>query len=498
MPWSRIARLASLQPSGWEPAPAEFLRRRAYYPWIVVGTTCMAAFIGQLDASIVQLALPTLEHEFLARLSTVSWVAIAYQLAFAASLPVFARLAEIAGRKIMYLAGFALFAAASILCGLAANLTQLIAFRVLLGAGGAMLGANSIVILVGAAGSDKQDSAMGIFAAAQAVGVSVGPLAGGVLLAAFGWRWVFWASVPFALAAVIIGWFVIPKTDEFDVDRRFDQRGAILLMPALTFLLVVISEAYAWGPTSPAILAGAVGAVGLLAAFIRHESRAAAPLIDLGLFRLLPFASGIVAIVLSYALLYAMFFLMSFAFVRGYHDLPLAAGLRLAIIPVALGLVASFNGVLERRLGARPLLLAGMAICVAALILLYASLTGTAGSLATVMAALAIYGAGLGLFIAPNNSLTMSAAPHDRRGEAGGLLNLMRVFGTSLGVAGAAAVLGWRLAVEAESGIGDRTLAVSDQALLASVKDVLLLLAAAAIVSAVSSVLSAPSRAKAA
>src|SRR5215467_15495276 len=145
---SRPIRLLSALREGWEPAPAEFIAHRSYYPWVVVGTTCIAAFIGQLDASIVQLILPTLEHEFLAQLSEVSWVAIAYLLAYAAFLPVFARIAGIAGRKLMYLTGFALFTLASALCGLASDLIQLIALRVLLGIAGAMLGANSIVILV--------------------------------------------------------------------------------------------------------------------------------------------------------------------------------------------------------------------------------------------------------------------------------------------------------------------------------------------------------------
>ena len=191
----------------YEPAPAKFIARQPYSPWVVVGTTCIAAVIGQLDASIVQLILPTLEHEFLARLSEVSWVAIAYQLASASILPVFARLATIAGRKLMYLIGFALFRLASALCGLASDLAQLIAFRALLGIAGAMLGANSIVILVRAAGPSRQGRAMGIFAAAQAVGVTIGPVVGGVLLAALGWRWVFWVSVPLALAgAVSAGW----------------------------------------------------------------------------------------------------------------------------------------------------------------------------------------------------------------------------------------------------------------------------------------------------
>jgi MFS family permease len=128
---SRATRLGSTFFAGYEPAPAQFIARQPYYPWLVVGTACIAGLTGQLDASIVQLILPTLEHDFGARLSTVSWVAVAYTLASASSLPVLARLAAVTGRKLMFLGGFLLFVLASALCGLAADLTQLIAFRTL-------------------------------------------------------------------------------------------------------------------------------------------------------------------------------------------------------------------------------------------------------------------------------------------------------------------------------------------------------------------------------
>jgi MFS family permease len=167
-------RLCSALRDGYKPTPAEFIARHSYYPWVVVGTTCIAPFIGQLDASIVQLILPTLEHEFLAPLSEVSWVAITCQLAYAAFLPVFARIAGIAGRKLMYLIGFALLTLASVLCGLASDLIQLIAFRALLGIAETMLGANSIVIVVRAAGPRRQGRVLGISATAQAVGCQYG------------------------------------------------------------------------------------------------------------------------------------------------------------------------------------------------------------------------------------------------------------------------------------------------------------------------------------
>jgi MFS family permease len=166
---------------------------------MVVSTVCIAAFIGQVDASIVQLAMPALEDAFHAPLHAVSWTAVGYVLAFASALPTFARVAEIGGRKALYLSGFALFGLFSALCGLAASLPMLIVFRLLQGASGAMLGANSLVILVAAAGPARRGRAIGVLATAQAVGLSLGPALGGVLLSAFGWRSIFWVTVPFAI-----------------------------------------------------------------------------------------------------------------------------------------------------------------------------------------------------------------------------------------------------------------------------------------------------------
>ena len=216
-----------------------------------------------------------------------------------------------------------------------------------------------------------------------------------------------------------------------------------------------------------------------------------APLVDLNLFRIGAFAGGILAIIFSYAMLYGMLFLMSFALLRGYHDSPLAAGLRLAIIPIALGIVAPFSGALHQRFGARTVLFSGMAICGAAAILLSATLTGTAASLTGVMIALAAFGGGMGIFIAPNNSATVDAAPGNRRGEAAALLGLTRIFGTSVGVAFPSAVLSWRLAVRTGIEVNS-TLVVSTQTLLAGVSDGLLLLIAFAVIAGVISLLKEP------
>ncbi|HET6184343.1 MAG TPA: MFS transporter [Acetobacteraceae bacterium] len=470
---------------GAEPPPARVLASRSWFPWLVVANTCIAAFIGQVDASIVQLALPRLESAFQAQLATVSWVAIGYVLAFAAVLPVHARLAEIYGRKLQYLLGFAGFGIASALCALAPDLTLLIVFRLVQGFFGAVLGANSIVILVAAAGPARKGRAIGFFAAAQAVGISAGPAVGGLLLAIADWRAIFWVSVPFAAAAAALGWFVIPLTPARK-PSSFDVRGAVLLMPALSALLLAITEAHAWGPLSAWTLGCAAIASVLLVLFVRTEHRVRAPLLDLRLFASPAFSGGSVAVTLSYAMLYGMFFAASFALVRGYGEAPLAAGLRLALVPVALGLIAPFaGGFSERWPRAMPLL--GMAVCLAAAALLRGVMTGTPQSLAPVMIALAAYGAGLGMFIAPNNNATLSAAPEESAGEAGGLLNLLRVFGTGLGVACASAVLAWRL--ELSTGIHQHTVGAPEPALLAAVGDVLALLGLMAVVAGAATLL---------
>jgi len=469
----------------WEPAPDGRLVSLASYPWLVVATTCAGAFIGQVDASIVQIALPEMERAFSASLGTVTWVALAYQLAFACSLPVFARLADLAGRKAFYLAGFALFAAASTLCALSQELWQLVAARFLLGVGGAMLGANSLAILTTAAGPERRAAAMGVFAAAQAVGVSLGPAAGGVLVEAFGWRSIFWVNVPFAAIATLAAWLVVPRTGRLAAGERFDLLGAVALVPALAFGLLALSQSDRWG-LSPMLLAAVAVSAASLALFLRREGRTAWPLIDPAMFRSVSFAGGLVATAMGYAVLYGLFLLMSFALVRGFGDSPSRAGLVLAVVPVAIGLVAPFSDRLVAALGLRTVLVGSMVVVALSTGTLALALGEGSSGRAIAIAALAIAGAGLGAFIAPNTDAAIQAAPQSRTGSAGGLINLMRMLGCSLGVAGASTTLAW---FAGGGGAGVSTLAIPGTALLGAVRGGLGLVALFALAGAAASLL---------
>lgn len=414
-------------------------------PWVVTGLVSIGAFLGQFDATVVQLALPTLGKTFNASLETVSWVALAYLVSFASFLPIFGRLCDMFGRRSLYLTGYLAFISASTLCGVAPDIFWLILFRVLQGIGGALLGANSIAILMGGVGKDRQGRALGFFAAAQAVGMSAGPAVGGLLLAELGWRWLFWVCAPFGAIAAAIGWLFLPRGETGKGSTAFDWRGAILIGPAIVLLVLALNQLSAWGITSVAILAPLGASVALFALLVRQERAVSAPLVDLRLFEARAFSFGAGAVLLGYALLYGMFFLMSFALEHGYGDSPQAAGLRLALIPVALGGAAPFAGALSDRFGARTLSGVGMTLCFAALVILGTAIAFQTASRVPDAAAFILFGAGLGIFIAPNNHATIKAAPPSLAGQAGSMLNLMRVLGTSLGVASATSTLSWGL-----------------------------------------------------
>jgi EmrB/QacA subfamily drug resistance transporter len=347
-------RLSDLIRHGAEPPPVARLARLPSYPWLIVGVTCIGAFMGQVDASIVQLALPDLGRVFDSTLESVSWVALAYLLGVAAFLPIFGQLCQIFGRKLLYIIGFVVFTGASALCGFAPDLATLIAFRALQGFGGAMLGANSMALVVTSTDKNLRARALGVFAGAQAVGISAGPVIGGLLLGTLGWPWVFWINVPFGLLAVVAGWMVLPVTAPQNQNQTFDWRGGLLLAPALAFAVLALNQVSAWGLTSPGLLGSFGAAIVLIFLFLRQERTAHSPMIDLALLDEPAFLAGALACALSYAMLYGMFFLASFALVRGYEETAIAAGLQLAIIPVSLGIVAPFAGGLAGPAGDAP------------------------------------------------------------------------------------------------------------------------------------------------
>src|SRR5277367_3158350 len=440
-------RMSDLIRHGVEPPPLAVLTRLPSYPWLVVGACCVAGVMGQIDASIVQLALPTLGRVFDCTLESVSWVALAYLLGVAAFMPIFGQLCRIFGRKLFYIVGFVLFTSASALCGFASDLLTLVGLRFLQGVGGAMIGANSMALVVEATDKSRRGRALGLYAAAQAVGISAGPVAGGLLMGTLGWPWVFWVNVPVGLISIVAAWLVLPVTERQASAPTFDWRGAILLMPALMLAVFALNQVSALGLTSPVLLGSVVAAIVLLFLFVGQESKTKSPLVDLALLKGPAFLAGALACALSYAMLYGMFFLASFALVNGYEDSPTVAGLKLAIVPVSIGIVAPIAGALADWIGTRLLSVVGMAICFFALIALTLVVREPVANLWIGFFGLVAFGIGLGVFIAPNNHATIAAAPASLAGVAAVTLNLTRILGTVAGVASASAMLSWQIQV---------------------------------------------------
>lgn len=476
-----------------EPPPLAFLERRSFHPWLVVGIACTSAFIGQLDTSIVQLALPALKVTFGVSVDAVRWVAIAYLLVFAASLPVFGAVCEMAGRKLTYLAGFAIFTLASLMCGLADDLTGLVALRAVQGVGGGLLGANSIAILVKSVSGEKRAKAMALLTAAQAVGVSIGPVVGGLLLDALSWRWIFWATVPFGLGGTLLGWMVLPQSGEMPAGRSFDWYGAVLLVPSLVLAVLALNQASVWPLMSPTMLLCITAAVVLFVLFVRHERTARWPLIDLELFASVAFTTGIIRVALGYALLYGMLFLMSFALLHGLHNSAQQAGIKLAVIPVSLGVIAPLGVAFSERFSSRRIGVISMVLCTAAIAALSAIAFAPKGTLITGLSAFALFGMGLGLFMAPNSTATIGAAPAGLSSTAGALVNLFRVIGSCFGVSAASSIMSWRMHGLASPDQFDRTFFEGSR-LLDAVESSLAMLAAFAVMVVITAAINARSR----
>jgi EmrB/QacA subfamily drug resistance transporter len=424
-------------------------------------------------------------------LEGVSWVALAYLLGVAAFMPIFGQLCRIFGRKQFYIVGFILFTSASALCGFAPDLLTLVGLRFLQGVGGAMIGANSMALVVEATDKSRRGRALGLYAAAQAVGVSAGPVAGGLLMGTVGWPWVFWVNVPVGLISIVAAWLVLPVTERQASAPTFDWRGAIMLAPALMVAVFALNQVSALGLTSPVLLGSVVAAIVLLFLFVGQESKTKSPLVDLALLKGPAFLAGALACALSYAMLYGMFFLASFALVNGYEDSAIVAGLKLAIIPISIGIVAPIAGSLADWMGARLLSVAGMALCFVALILLTVVAMEPAPNLWLGFFGLVAFGIGLGVFIAPNNHATINAVPANLAGVAGATLNLTRILGTVVGVASASAMLSWRIQV-ARGSIERRLASFSPHHFIEAVAAGLIMLAVFALIAGAVSLIRKP------
>ncbi|MFI6467986.1 MFS transporter [Streptomyces sp. NPDC050538] len=421
--WSAVLTVERARPEG--------IRSRPNAWWLAVGTVCFGAFMGQLDASIVTLTYGSLRTEFHTSLAAVEWVSLAYLITLVALLIPAGRLADAHGRKLLYLYGFAVFTLASAACGLAPSLGALVGFRVVQAAGAALMQANSVALVTTSAPPERMRTALGVQAAAQALGLALGPTVGGVLVSTLGWRWVFGVNVPVGLVALVAGHYLVPRTRGRTRVVGFDWQGLSLLAVATTSVLLGVSAASGlpvpgWGV---AVLFAVAAVAGW--GFVRRQRRAAAPLLDLALLRGRAVAFGLAGALSGYLVLFGPLVLVPVVLmVRGTSAL--TAGTVLTALPAGFALAATGGDrLLPRSLADRRRCLAGAGVFALAMaVLLVVPLT-----IAWLVPVLALAGLGLGTFTPANNTMIMRAIPARASGTGGGLVNMTRGLGTALGVA---------------------------------------------------------------
>jgi len=409
-----------------EPARPAAVRDHPLAPWFAVGTVCFGAFMGQLDASVVTLAFPALQRDFGAGLAAVQWVSLAYLLVLIGLLVPAGRLSDRYGRKLSYLLGFVVFSVASAACGLAPSLSALIALRVAQAAGAALLQANSVALVATSVTAPMRRAALGVQASAQAVGLALGPVAGGLLVVCAGWRWIFFINVPVGLVAVVAGRYLLPRSRALDREASPDPAGAFLLALATTGTLAALSllsgsEGLRWLACCTVTAALAASGLGW------WERRAADPLLDLRMIaKLGPALAGAMC---AYLVLFGPLVLVPQ--VQAAHGASaLRAGLLLTALPAGFGLAAAGGErLLPRRWLNRTRCTFGGALAAASVAALALPVD------VPVPALLGLAGIGLGCYIPANNAEIMAAVPPAAAGTAGGMVNMTRGFGTALGVA---------------------------------------------------------------
>jgi MFS family permease len=413
-----------------EAARPAWVREHRRAPWAAVGAVCLGAFMGQLDASIVTLTYPRLQSEFAIGLGAVAWVSLSYLVVLAVLLIPVGRWADRRGRKLMYLYGFGLFSLASGACALAPTLGWLVVGRGFQAVGAALLQANSVALVVLSVPRSRVRTALGMQGAAQAVGLALGPTLGGLLVDAYGWRSVFWVNVPVGLVAILAGVVLLPRSRNLNRRQGGDASGFVLLTAAVVSGLLALSGLSGM-PQPPAVVVGlCVVAVLAAAAFWRVEGRATAPLVDIHLLRTGGLGASLGGALLAYLLLFAPLVLYPSVFAVWGMSMA-AGGLVLSALPAGFAAAAIGANLLHLGASNRQRITVGSVgvfAAVAANVLLWRSP-------GLVAALLLLMGAFLGLAIPANNAAVMTAVPHNASAAGGGLLNVARALGTSLGVA---------------------------------------------------------------
>jgi len=394
--------------------------------------------LATINSGTLIIALPDLERSLHTSLLELVWVILVYMIASTVLVLSAGRLSDQFGRKKAFIGGFLLFALASLGAGFAGNGTQLILWRILQGVGGSFLFANAAAIVTDAFPREQLGLAMGTNTMVAAIGLVIGPVLGGALVA-ISWHWVFWFNVPLALVGSAWAAVILRELTGRDADTSFDFAGTITFLVGLTGLVLGISKGGISGWNNPVVIGGLVAAAVLLPAFVVIENHQRAPMLDLTIFKNRLFAAASAAAFINGLARFALMFVFVFYFQGVQGNSPILAGIKLAPLAVGMLISSPLAGIWADRRGSRGMAVAGMLVQAVGLALM-TTLTRDSSYWAP-GAFMLIVGVGSGMFNSPNTAAMMgTVAPH-RRGIAAGARVLVQNTGAVISIAFVLAVV---------------------------------------------------------
>ena len=403
--------------------------------WMMLALSATASFMTTLDGSIVNIGLPSIASTFHVGISgATEWIIIGYLVVIAAVLLTFGRLADMIGRKPIFLTGLIVFILGSALSGLAPSLPLLILARLFQGIGGALIFSVNVAMITSTFPSRERGLALGLNTVVISLGVAAGPTIGGFITQFLTWRWIFYVNVPICILLLCAAfYFYSEQKPQRNLHERFDLIGATVLAIGLAALTLGLSFGQEWGWLSTGTLTALGISLLMLSVGVYVEKHVEDPIVNLGLITNRVFAFANISFILCMMALFAPGFLLPFYFeqLRGFSIIQ--TGLMMTPLPLMLAIVAPLSGSLADRWGSRWLSPVGLAIACFGLFLV--SQLNAQSSSWDIIWRLAIIGIGQGLFQSPNTRTMMGAAPSNAQGEASGLLATGRVIGQSMSVA---------------------------------------------------------------
>jgi EmrB/QacA subfamily drug resistance transporter len=411
------------------------MAKNATNPWIVLVLICFAQFMVVLDATIVNVALPSIQRDLNLSEGNLQWIVNAYTLVFGGFLLLGGRMGDLLGRKRLFLVGLVIFTGASLLDGLANSEGVLIGARALQGLGAALISpaALSIIATTFKEGAERA-KALGVWAAIAIGGSAVGLVLGGVLTQYFSWPWIFFVNVPVGIVTFVLSFRLIPESRDEHVARNYDIAGAITVTGGLMALVYAIVDAQQAGWGSTKTLGFFVLAAALLVSFVMIELRTKAPLVRLSIFRIRSLLTANIAMFLAMSGMFAMFFFNTLYIQRVLGFGPLKAGV--AFLPFSAGIMVS-AGIASQfapRLGVRPVAAAGFVLSTAGLVLL-TQLPVHGSYLTNVLPSILLSSLGMGAVFMPLTLIATTGLEDSDQGLASGLFNTSQQIGGALGLA---------------------------------------------------------------